>query len=412
MGQQVKGDKPRALEGLKVVECSYSIAGHYASRMLADLGAEVIKIEPPEGDETRDLGPFINDVPNREGSGLFLYLNLNKLGVTLDVRKPEGKKLLFELLKDSDVFIEDYTEQEASELGLDYPTLEKLNRNLIDTSITAFGRTGPYRNFKAYDINCCAASALSIATGDPKREPLTLPLSQGAYIGGVAGAAATMTALLARDDVLGEGQHVDVSIVEVLSNTLQGGPVLTMYVYRGVSGIRRGRYGTFFWYPHGTLDCKDGNIVLHAPQIEQWVRLIKAMGEPEWTKLPRYRDRRAMMGEYPEEADALIRPWLMQHTKMELLEIFQKNRIPSAPEFTAKDLVEMPHLHERGFFVEVEHPVVGKMMMPGVACEYSETPATIRTPAPLLGQHNKEVYCKRLGHSPQALAAWRKKGVV
>ena len=403
--------KPGALKGLKVVEYAGSISGQYCAKLLAELGAEVIKVEPPEGDELRNYGPFPDDLPHKEKSGLYLWLNNNKLGITLNLGKSTGKKLLLELLKDTDIFVENLTQQKAEESELDYARLEKLNQRLVVTSITPFGRTGPYKNYKAYDIGTCAASGISIGIGYPDREPLTLPISLAGFEGGASASAATMVALLARE-ITGEGQHVDVSEVEVLATTHHAGGLISLYIYRGIAGMRKGIHGGYFTYPNSTLPCKDGHVALLAPQIDQWTRFVKVMGEPVWSKNPRYRDRRAMTEQYPDEADALLLPWLKEHTKKEILDLCMQERIPFAPLMAIDELVNSPHLEQRKFFVEVEHPEAGNLKYPGAAFKASETPATIRTAAPRLGEHNKDIFCGRLGYSQEDLADLRRSGII
>ena len=175
MGQKI-------FEGLKVVEYGNLVSAPYCTKLLAGLGAEVIKVEMPGvGDEARKHGPFPNDTPHTERSGLFLSLNSNKLGITLNLDTQAGRNILKKLLEDADVFVENNAPKHMEELGLDYASLEKINPRLIMASITPFGQSGPYRDYKAYDINCAAAGGVSIGIGYPDREPLALPLSQGDY---------------------------------------------------------------------------------------------------------------------------------------------------------------------------------------------------------------------------------------
>ncbi len=404
-------DSPSALKGLKIVEYATSISGQYCTKLLADLGAEVIKIEPPEGDETRSYGPFPDDLPHKERSGLFLWLNHNKSGITLNLKEPAAKKLLVGLLRDADVFVENFNRETARNLDLDYPSLEKINKGLIVTSITIFGRTGPYSNYKGYDINSCAASAVSIGIGFPDREPLALPLSLSAFQSGGSAAAATVVALLSRD-ISGEGQHIDISEVEVLATTHHAGGLISLYIYKGIAGKRKGIHGGYFNYPCSTLPCKDGYVCLIAPQKDQWDRFVKMMGDPEWSKNPRYQNRRAMAEKYPDEADDLLVPWLAQYTKNEILDMCIKERIPFGPLMTVEDLVNSPHLKERNFFVGVDHPEAGRLTYPGSAYELSETPPKIRKPAPRLGEHNADVICGKLGYSKEELVNFRKMGVI
>jgi len=401
----------KIFEGLKVVEYGNLVSAPYCTKLLADLGAEVIKVEKPGvGDEARKHGPFPNDVPHPERSGLFLSLNTNKLGITLNLDTATGRDILKRLLKDADVFVENNAPKCMEELGLDYDSLEKINPRLIMASITPFGQSGPYRDYKAYDINCAAAGGVSIGVGHPDREPLALPLSQGGYQAGISAASAILIALFAREK-MGKGQHIDISEVGVWAGLHVGVYVLT-FIYIGVTGIRRGTHGGYFIYPNEILPCKDGYVLLNCPQLAQWVRFLELMGNPEWTKNPRYRNRRAMHEEYPDEANALWIPWLKEHTYEELFQLCMENRIPLAPIYTISDLVNHPHLKECNFFVELDHPQAGRLKYPEGPCKFSKTNWELERPAPLLGEHNEQILCQRLGYSKEELIDLEKAGVI
>ncbi len=399
----------QALSGLKVVEYGNLISAPYCAKMMADLGAEVIKVEEPgSGDESRQHGPFPNDIPHPERSGLFLNLNTNKVGVTLNLRARTGQKILKELLKDADVFVENNPPQLIKDLGLDYATLEAVNPRLVMASITPYGQTGPYKDYKAYDINCCAAGGISIGIGTSDREPLAAPFSQGSYQAALSAAGATYVALLARD-VIGQGQHIDISEAEVWATLHTGANMLT-YIFEGRSAARGG--ASEVQYPSGYFRCKDGYIQVRAPQIAQWIRFLEVMGNPEWAKNPRYRDRRAMAVEYREEVDALVLPWFEARTKDEIHALCIEARVPFVPVRTIDELVKAPHLKEREFWVEIEHPETGPLKYPGAPYKFSKTPWRINRPAPLLGEHNEEVYCGRLGYSKGDLVNLRRAGII
>lgn len=401
----------KALAGLKVVEWGNFISAAYCTKLMADYGAEVIKIEEPlVGDESRQHGPFLHDIPHPERSGLFLFLNTNKLGITLNVKSVTGKEIFKRLVKGADILVENNPPRVVEELGLDYGTLSALNPRLVMTSITAYGQTGPYRDYKAYDLNCSAAGGLSCGIGEKGRAPLELPLSQCDYQGALGGAAASLLAIVARD-ATGKGQHADVAEAEVAA-TLQVGTYVPQFIFYGVVGVRTGHRGGLGRYPTGILPCQDGYVCITAPRVDQWVRFTELMGSPEWTKDPRYRDRRAMQEEYPDEADALLAPWLTSHTKKEIFESAQANRIPFAPVNTIEDVVREEQLKVRGFWVEFDRPEVGKLKYPGAPFKMSATPFEVQRPAPLLGEHNEEVYCGRLGYSRKELAGLRRAGII
>ncbi len=401
----------KAFSGLKVVEWANNISGPYCAKLLADLGAEVIKIEVPGvGDEARQYGPFLNDIPNPEKSGLFLYLNTDKLGITLNVDTPTGREILKKLLVNADVFVENFPPQITEALELDYNHLSKINNKLIVTSVTPFGQTGHYKDYKAYEINNDAAGGISIGIGLPEREPLVMPMSQGAFLSGISGAVGTLSALLARDKT-GEGQHVDVSEVESWCNLVTGLIIIT-YIYQGVTGIRQGRRTGYGSYPSGTFPCKDGYMCLLAPQQAQWERFLSLMGYPEWAKNPKYNNRRRMTEELADECDKLIMPWLKERTKEEIFSLCRENHLPFAPIRTIDELLVDPQLKEREFFVDVPHKEAGTLKYPGAPFKMSRTPWAIEKAAPLLGEHNEEIFVNRLGYSKEQLVNLRKSGII
>jgi CoA:oxalate CoA-transferase len=401
----------KALAGIKVLEWANYISGPYCTKVMADLGAEVIKIEEPGfGDEARQYGPFLNDNPHLEKSGLFLVLNTNKLGITLNLKTPTGREIFEKLITQSDVFVENHPPQEIKDLRLDYDCLNEINSRIVMTSITPFGQVGLYKDYKAYDINCSAAGGVSVGIGEPDREPLVMPASQGAYLAGISAAVGTLFALFARE-LIGEGQLVDVSESEVWANVVTGLNIIT-YIYRGVSGIRQGTRTGYAYYPSGTFPCKDGYMCLTAPQQAQWERFLELMGKPEWAKDPRYTSRRRMNEEIADECDNLIKPWLMERTKDEIFALCREYRIPFAPLRTVDELLNDPQLKEREFFVEVEHQETGRLRYPGAPFKMSKTPWAIEHAAPFLGEHNEEVFVNRLGYSKEELSTLRKTGVI
>jgi CoA:oxalate CoA-transferase len=401
----------KALSGLKVIEYGNYVSAPYCTKLLAGLGAEVLKIEKPgTGDESRNHGPFPGDIPDTEKSGLFLFLNTNKLDVTLNLDTPTGKNIFKRLIGEADILVDNNSPEFMKNLGIDYTELQKINPKLIMASITPFGQTGPYKDYKAYEINSCASGGMSVGVGDPDREPLTMPISQGSYQAGVSAAIGILGALFARKKN-GEGQHVDISEVEVWA-TLHMIQSSQTFLYRGITGIRRGLHAGFFLYPGTILPCKDGFINLTAPQLEQWIRFLKLMGNPSWTENPRYRNRRAMHEEYPDETDELLKPWFKEHTQEEIFQLCQQNRIPFSPVYNIGELVNHPHLRERKFFVEIDHPRAGKLQYPVGPCRFSNSNWTYERAAPLLGQDNDEIFCKRLGYSKEDLSNLRRSGVV
>jgi crotonobetainyl-CoA:carnitine CoA-transferase CaiB-like acyl-CoA transferase len=402
---------PGALSGLRIIEYGTSVAAAASGKMLADLGAEVVKVEPPRtGDPSRYHGPFPGDIPDPERSGLFLCLNANKRGVTLDPARPTGRDLLQRLLAEADVFLHNWSPAEAAALELEYEALHRRHAWLIVAAVTPYGSSGPYADYRGADITACAAGGVSVGTGFRDRPPLTLPLSLGAHFASVAAAAAVLLATFGRD-VTGQGQFVDVSETDVLAILLAGYGIPT-YIYRGVTGIRAGRHMSLGLYPNAVFECRDGFVCIDCPQLAQWNRLLEVMGGPDWVHEPRYRDRRQITERYPREVDALMAPWLMTHDKSTIFAETQAQRIPAGPVNTMKDVVEDTHLHDRRFFTTVERDDTGPLAYPGAPYCLSQTPWAIRRPAPHLGEHNEAIYAGRLGVSREELLLLGQTGVI
>lgn len=399
----------QALSGLKVVELGSFISAPYCTKLMADLGAEVIKVEEPTGDESRRYGPFLNDEPHYERSGLYLYLNANKLGITLNVKTKTGQRILKQLLKDADVFVENNPPRQMAELGLDFESLKKVNSRLIVTSITPYGQTGPYRDYKGYALNTAGLGGQSMRTGEPEREPLAPPLSQSHYQSGAMGAVGTMSAIFARR-FTGEGQRVDISEAEVWA-TIHLGHGVHLGVFEGRKSIRSG-HRTISVYPWCILPCKDGYMCLIAIQGYQWKRFLEAMGSPEWMDDQRFRDRIGVSLWYADEMDALVETLIIDKTKDELFEICRRDQITFAPVRNIAEVANNGHFAQRGYFVEAERAKTGVLKYPGAPYKLSQTPWQIKRPAPLLGEHNEEIYCGRLGYSREDLARLRRGGII
>ena len=410
-GLQQEAGPPAALQGVRVVEWGSFVSAPFCGKLLAELGAEVIKIEPPRvGDQSRQHGPFPDHLPHPERSGLFLFANVNKRGLTLDVSTATGRQLLGRLLESADVFLENQPLDLVEELGLDYPSLKDSHPQLIVTSISPYGRIGPYKSYQGYDLTVNAMSGLSFGTGYLHREPLTTPLYQASYLAGVGAAFASIVALLGRD-LTGRGQLVDISEVQVVSSLLTGYHLPT-YIYRGVAGWRSGNRMRLGLFPNCVLPCKDGYVCIDAPQLEQYQRFLALLGDQDWMQDQRYRDRRAMSDQYPEEAEALISPWFMQHTKEEILQLCLENRIPCVPVRTFDEVMVEPQLEQRDYFQGMEHPEAGNLRYPGPPFRMAGSPVRAVRPAPTLGQDNAEILCGELGLDRSELPELARTGII
>jgi crotonobetainyl-CoA:carnitine CoA-transferase CaiB-like acyl-CoA transferase len=377
----------RALADLRVVEFAGGIGPAYCARLLADFGAQVVKVEPPGGDEARRHGPFRGDVPDPERSALFWYLNLGKLGTVLDVAQDVDR--LRRLVAAADVLVTGQPEADLAQLGL----VQDLNPRLVRASLLGIGKTdGPYQDYKAYDLVCQAFAGIAWAIGEPAREPLIVPFSHAGYQLGVNGAGAVMAAVLARLRT-GHGQAVEVAATDVLA--CYAGINAQVFVNYQIPWTRAGRRasGSGGAYPYTILPCKDGHVCLIGRSGRDWSRMLEAMGHPAWAQDPRYHNLIPMGRDYPDEMDALLAPWLEAHTMAELAEQAEAFGFPLSPIYTIDEVVRDPQLAHRGFFVEVADERSGeRMTLPGVPYHHTATPAVLARRPPRLGEHTAYVF--------------------
>ena len=405
-----------ALAGLKIVELSERVAGPFCTKVMADMGAEVVKIEQPGiGDVARTRGPFPGDDPHPDRSALFLYLNTNKIGISLDITKPEGVGLFRDLIKEADILVETQTPGFLDSLGVGYGSLQQIAPQLIVTSISPFGQTGPYKEYKAYNLNTFHAGVVGYETPfnyvtDPENEP---PLKAGGQQADMltawTAASATMSAVFHRD-LTGEGQHVDISEVEAVAHMIR--PNTALYSHEPPDGpnrsrfLRRTKWGLAYVFP-----CQDGYIALLALTDQHWESLKVLMGRPEWadselfaTLLSRFQNIDAL--------DVSVAAWVADQKRDELAREGQDLHIPVFPVRDMQEVVESDQYRERGFLVDIDHPATGPLTYPGAPFKFSATPWQVRSPAPQLGQHNAEVYGQRLGLSAERIEQLRQQGVI
>lgn len=397
------------LDSLHVLELGEFISAPYCGKLLADMGAHVTKVERPgKGDRARRYGPFLNDEPHPERSGLFLYLNACKKGVTLNLETPTGRGILRDMVAKADVLVHNFSPTEMDKVGLDYQALSQANPRLVMASITPFGLTGPYRDYNAHDINLTAASGVSEGLGEADREPLTFGAPGVGYFAGMAAASSIVAALLAVDH-LGVGQDIDIAESEVMASIYSGHEAL-MAVYQWRATRRTGHHALDFPYPNCVLRCKDGHIFVGAPEGRQWRKLLELMGSPEWARDPRFTNRTVMNNEYADEIDGYMEAWLTNYTKEELLEMVLEHRLPLAPVRGFDEVRHDPALAD--LFVEVERRDTGPVSYPGPPYLLSDSSKETPSPAPQLGQHNSEVYCGSLGYTGEKLVKLHQTGII
>ena len=393
------------LNGIRVLDLGSGISGPWCAKILADYGAEVIKVESPgSGDAARRMGPFAGDDPDPEKSLTFLYLNTNKKGVTLDPSSASGRRLLDRLLAEADVLVENYPPARSKELGLDYASLAEVNPQVVVTSITPFGQTGPYRDYQATDIVTYALSGLMYHSGDSDQEPLRNVLDQSFYVAGITAAAATQVALFARL-TSGEGQHVDVSAAECLGAHLV--QPLPYYNYMGAVKGRRPVRGAGF---EELMPARDGYVAPSVQGSQPWSTIASLIG-PEELQDDKFATAAGRVA-HGEELKELLIKGLAQWDRMPLFLASGEQRLVFGMAQDAGDLAHCPHLEARDFFVEVDHPVVGRARYPGMAVRLPGETITGSQPAPLLGQHNSEIFGRELGYSTQDLVSLRQQGVI
>jgi crotonobetainyl-CoA:carnitine CoA-transferase CaiB-like acyl-CoA transferase len=395
-----------ALSGLRVLELSRFAAGPYCGKFLSGCGAEVIKVEPPDGEPLRKLGPFKDGVPNPETSAPFLFLNTGKKSLTLDVTVDSGREIFLELVAKSDVLVTDWEPALVERHRLDYASLETVNPRLVLTAISFFGQTGPYRDYVATELIGLAMGGYLYITGHPGEPPVKIGGNVGQYQGGLHGAVGTMAAVL-HQQLGGEGQLVDVSITESLY--FEAGSPLRWLNSGQVSprdGNRLARGNPRGLYPATVLPCKDGWVHVHEGhgRSRELALLMEAprIAEPDLLAEP--------YG-HADLIDELCLPWLSQHDKFEVTERAQELRLPFAEVLDIPEILEDPQFAARGYIAEVDHPLSGVTKQPGFLFQASETPwQTAR--APLLGEHNVEVLTGLLDYTTDDLRVLRERQVI
>ncbi len=378
-----------ALAGITVVDFGEMVSGPYCAKLFADYGADVIKVELPEGDAARRAGPFPRDRPDPERSGLFFFHNTNKRGLTCDVRTETGREQFLQLLRRADVLIENRPPAQMREWGLDYAQLAAVNPDLVVISITPYGQSGPYSDWKGCDLNAFHLTGSgSRYCGRPNEMPLKHGTFSADYFGAVTGAAWGLAAVFGRS-LVGGGQHLDVSCAEAIAAVFIGGQNIGGYAQDGVFDRRTG-VGMSQAAPATILPCRDGHAWILAIEESQWKGLCRAMGDPEWASLEMFDDRR-VRAENGDILCSFIREWTAQHDKMEIMDACQAEGCPITAIYTVDEVAQQPHLDARRYFVDIEHPALGRLRTLGAPFRMPASPGGPRTAAPLLGEHTHEI---------------------
>ncbi|MCH7737243.1 MAG: CoA transferase [Chloroflexi bacterium] len=396
----------RALEGVRVLDLTHHISGPYCTKLLADFGAEVIKVERPGGDPARRMAPFFHDEADPEKSLVFAYLNTNKQSVTLNLKSEKGIQVLRSLVAESDVLVENFAPRVMPSFGLDFEALQQINPGLVMTSISNFGQTGPYRDYKAADIVEYALGGLMYIFGAYDREPLKHAYNQAQFKAGTDAASATLMAVY-HQRLTEAGQRVDISIQEAVATGLRD--VVNNFTYSGAVRRRQPNHSGDLTRMRASAD---GHL-LPNPGIGaslDWNTLVDFLGLPELDD-ERFSTPTARLVN-AEELGRILDEYFTKQNKYDMFHAANEKRFIFGVIQSPEEVMADPQLAARNFFVDIDHPVLGTLKYPGAPFEMSGTPWEVRAAAPTLGQHNQEVIGRRLGHTLEQLVQMRAMRII
>ncbi len=416
-------NKPTILGGYRVLDLTDD-KGYLCGKILGDLGADVIKVEPPGGDPGRRLGPFFHNSPHAEKSLFWFAYNNNKRGITLNLETRSGREILKRLAAKADFLLESFAPGYLDGLGLGYPALSAINPRLVFTAITPFGQDGPYANFKASDLTVMAMGGHMYLTGDPDRRPVRIGFPQSFLHGAAEAAVGTMTAHYYRETT-GEGQFVDASAQASMGWTLMNAfmfwdlvktKTMRSGIYRGWAGPKAARQIVIWPTRDGYIAFAIYGGLIGAATNKALVAWLEAEGlatsflrSIDWDHF----NVGTIRQEEFDQFAAAFSPLCLRHTTKELLDAARERGMMFYGVSTPKDIVEDEHLAARGFWRPLEHPELGATISyPGAMAGLSETPMVLDRRPPLIGEHNEEVYIKELGFSNEELVALHESGVI
>ncbi|MFN0148683.1 MAG: CaiB/BaiF CoA transferase family protein [Dehalococcoidia bacterium] len=398
-----------ALEGLTILELGGGISAAYCTKLLADLGAEVVKVEPPGGDPARRHGPFPGDRPDPEASGLFTYLNTNKRGIALDLASEDGRDLLERLVERVDLVVENLDPAELDACASWPEEFRARHPGVLLTSISPYGRSGPRARWAGFGIQASAGSSVAFRTGDPKRSPLAKPLNEPDFLGGVHGAAASLVALRVYEGS-GAAQHADISLQDILASVTSG-PSVGAAVYGQRRPMTRTGHRVEAFQPWTVLPVADGHMEFITMQERHWRSFVDYLGSPEWADDPRFGDM-LLRAQNVDALEPHLRAAVRERTRAELWEACRERGISFQPVQRVDELVHSDHLRERGYFQDVRSGSGAAMRVPGAPYKLSATPWALRRPAPRFGEHTSEVLDEFLGLSPAKMTELSRAGAL
>ena len=391
----------KPLEGLKVVDLTTALNGPFCTMILADYGADVLKIEPPSGEQCRSWGPL--DEKSGE-SGFYNYVNRNKKGATLNLKSEEGLQMFYELVKDADILVENFRGGVTKKLKIDYETIRKINPKIIYASGSGFGQYGPITHRPCYDIVAQAMGGMVNLTGFKETDPVKVGPSVADHVAGIYLAVGTLLALHHRD-VTGQGQQVDVSMFDTIFSLLEN--ALVNYTVGGFIPERNGNVDPSI-SPFDIYKCKDGFVALGVGNDKLFNTFCHTIGHEELLADPRFKTNDDRCNNYIPDLQNLIRDWCKDYTKKEIEDIMDKAGIPCGPVLNVKEAIEHPHIQAREMMVHCEHPTAGDQYFQGCVIKLTETPGSVDFPSPLLGQHNAEIF----GLTEEQVREYKEKGVM
>jgi crotonobetainyl-CoA:carnitine CoA-transferase CaiB-like acyl-CoA transferase len=382
------------LDDIFVLDLSRILSGPFCTMMLGDMGATVVKVEPPpRGDDTRLWGPpFVNGI-----STYFLSINRNKRSIGLNLKSPEGQDVLWKLVDRADVLVENFRPGVLEKLGFGYDAVSRRNPRLIYASISGYGQTGPYRNRPGYDVVAQGESGIVDLTGEPDRQPVKVGASIADIVAGLYAYQGILLAMLARYRT-GKGQRIDVALLDGMISTLTYQAM--SYFATGKSPTRMGtRHPSIV--PYETFATKDGFVNIGAANEKQWQNLCRALGFPELALDPRFDTMAGRLTNYTE-LRAILDAALRKLTRAETFELLAKYELPVGPINTVAEVLEDPHIHAREMVQELTHPEYGPLRYVGIPVKLSDTPGGLQFPPPRFGEHNRDIL-QELGYDGRAI---------
>lgn len=399
-----------ALTGIRVLDLTQVVGPPYCTMLLGDLGAEVIKIEERQEALRRlQVGPIRQRDGKEEPVPTFwLYVNRNKKSVTLNLKTPTGVRLFRELVPHADILVENFSVGTMDRLGLGYDHLRELHPGLIYASISAFGQYGPYAHQRGYDLLAEAISGYMSITGYPDNPPTKSGQSIADYYAGLLCTVAILAALRYRDQT-GHGQRIDIALLDSLISALDG--YAEFYTLAGKVVERVGNHSIQNGPVYGLYEAQDGYVVIGITTDPIWRRFCQVLHRPDLVTDPRCATVMARR-QHPEFMRHLIGEWVRTRPKAEVVAILTQAGVPAAPVNSIAEMVHDPQVKAREMFVSLEHPRFGPITITGSPLKLSETPGTVRTPAPMIGAHNQEILGTLLGYSTAQLQEWQAQGII